>query len=90
MGGFEVFQRTWIPDSPNEERRVVSISLGLLAGQVLSAGCEWGRAYDDTRLELAREGGKNTALLPHSLGTPAPPANSTHSSAPNPRIPETD
>lgn len=32
MGGFEVFHRTWIPDSPNEERRVVSISPGLLAG----------------------------------------------------------
>ena len=57
---------------------------------MLSAGCEWGRAYEDMRLDLARVGGKNTALLPRSMGAPAPPANSTHSSAPNPCIPETD
>lgn len=69
---------------------MVSVSPELLAGQVLSAGCEWGRAKEDTRLELARESGKNTALLPRSLGAPAPPANRMHSSAPNPRTPKTD
>lgn len=36
--GYRFFNRTRIPDSPNEERRAVSVSPGLLRGQVLGAG----------------------------------------------------